>query len=114
MAPGRSVGATTRAEKLLAPLDASGSVHHTWGRRSSWELVAGVRGEFRRRWQSWLTLAVLTAVVGGLVLAAAGAGRRTATAFPRFVAAHGYDIYIYNNQPVREFRHASRCRLGHR
>lgn len=38
MAPGRSVGATTRAEKLLAPLDASGSVHHTWGRRSSWEL----------------------------------------------------------------------------
>ena len=56
--------------------------------------------EFRRRWRSWLVLAVLIAVVGGLVLAAAAAGRRTATAFPRFVVAHGYDFYVYNNQPV--------------
>ena len=56
--------------------------------------------EFRRRWRSWLILAVLIAVVAGLVLAAAAAGRRTATAFPRFVAAHGYDVYIYNNTPV--------------
>jgi hypothetical protein len=56
--------------------------------------------EVRRRWRSWLILVVLIAVVAGLVLAAAAAGRRTATAFPRFVAAHGYDVYIYNNQPV--------------
>ncbi len=56
--------------------------------------------EFRRRWRSWLVLAVLIAVVGGLVLAAAAAGRRTATAFPRFVTAHGFDVYVYNNQPV--------------
>ena len=56
--------------------------------------------EFRRRWRSWLILVVLIAVVGGLVLAAAAAGRRTATAFPRFVAAHGYDVYIYNDTPV--------------
>ena len=56
--------------------------------------------EFRRRWRSWLVLAVLIAVVGGLVLAAAAAGRRTATAFPRFVTAHGFDVYIYNNQPA--------------
>jgi len=56
--------------------------------------------ECRRRWRSWLALAVLIAVVGGLVLAAAAAGRRTATAFPRFVAAHGFDVYVYNNQPV--------------
>jgi len=56
--------------------------------------------EFRRRWRSWLILVVLIAVVGGLVLAAAAAGRRTATAFPRFVIAHGFDVYIYNNQPV--------------
>jgi hypothetical protein len=58
------------------------------------------RSELRRRWRSWLILVVLVAVVGGLVLAAAAAGRRTATAFPRFVAAHGYDVYIFNNQPV--------------
>jgi hypothetical protein len=59
------------------------------------------RTELRRRWRSWLILVVLIAVVGGLALAAAAAGRRTASAFPRFVAAHGYDAYIYNNQPVR-------------
>jgi len=58
--------------------------------------------EFRRRWRSWLMLVALIAVVGGLVLAAAAAGRRTATAFPRFVAAHGFDVYIYNNTPVPE------------
>lgn len=56
--------------------------------------------ELRRRWRSWLILTVLIAVVAGLVLAAAAAGRRTATAFPRFVASHGYDVYIYNQGPV--------------
>jgi ABC-type lipoprotein release transport system permease subunit len=59
------------------------------------------RTEFRSRWRSWLILVVLIAVVGGLTLGAVAAGRRTASAFPRFVAAHGYDVYIYNNQPVR-------------
>jgi len=58
------------------------------------------RTELRRRWRSWLLLVVLIAVVAGLVLAAAAAGRRTATAFPRFVASHGYDVYIYNQKPV--------------
>ncbi len=58
------------------------------------------RAEFRRRWRSWLILVVLIAVVGGLALAAVAAGRRTASAFPRFVAAHGYDVYIYNQSPV--------------
>ncbi len=56
--------------------------------------------EFRRRWRSWLVLVVLIALVGGLVLAAAAAGRRTATTFPRFVTAHGFDIYIFNDHPV--------------
>jgi hypothetical protein len=56
--------------------------------------------EFRRRWRSWLILVVLIAVVGGLVLAAVAAGRRTATAFPRFVAAHGYDFTIFNDQAL--------------
>jgi len=61
-------------------------------------LVIGA--EFRRRWRSWLILVVLIAFVGGLVLAAAAAGRRTATAFPRFVAAHGYDFAILDLQPL--------------
>src|ERR1700683_4179430 len=56
--------------------------------------------ELRRRWRSWLILVVLIAVVAGLVLAAAAAGRRTATAFPRFVSSYGYDVYIYNQKPV--------------
>jgi hypothetical protein len=56
--------------------------------------------ELRARWRSWLILVVLIALVAGLVLAAAAAGRRTATAFPRFVASHGYDVYIYNQEPV--------------
>jgi hypothetical protein len=56
--------------------------------------------ELRRRWRSWLILVVLIAMVGGLSLAAAAAGRRTATAFPRFVASYGYDVYIYNQKPV--------------
>jgi hypothetical protein len=58
------------------------------------------RAELRRRWHAWLILVVLIALVAGLVLAAAAAGRRTATAFPRFVASHGYDVYIYNQKPV--------------
>lgn len=61
-------------------------------------LVLGA--ELRRRWRSWLLLVVLIAVVAGLVLAAAAAGRRTATAFPHFVASYGYDVYIYNQKPV--------------
>jgi hypothetical protein len=55
--------------------------------------------EFRRRWRSWLILVVLIAVVAGLVLAAAAAGRRTATAFPRFVATHGYDFALLELHP---------------
>ena len=49
------------------------------------------RAESRRRWRSWLVLATLIAVVGGVALAAAVAGRRTDSAFPRFVAAYGSD-----------------------
>jgi hypothetical protein len=56
--------------------------------------------EFRRRWRSWLILVVLLSIAGGLVLAAAAAGRRTATAFPRFVATHGYDFAVLDLQPV--------------
>ncbi len=58
------------------------------------------RAEFRRRWRSWLVLATLIAVVGGVALAAAAAGRRTDSAFPRFVAAYGFDAGVYAMRPM--------------
>ena len=59
-----------------------------------------LRAEVRRRWRSWLAIALLISLVGGFVLAAAAAGRRTESAFPRFVAAHGFDAVVYANVPV--------------
>jgi hypothetical protein len=61
-------------------------------------LICGAR--FRQYWKSWLVLSVLIAAVGGLVLAAASAGRRTAVAFPDFAARHGYDVVVYNDHPL--------------
>jgi hypothetical protein len=61
-----------------------------------------LRAEFHRRWRSWLALAALIAVVSGLVLFATTAGRRTASAFPRFIAAHGYDAEVYSIGPLPE------------
>jgi ABC-type lipoprotein release transport system permease subunit len=54
----------------------------------------------RQRWRSWLALTLLTALVVGLVLAGASTSRRTATAFQRFEAAHGYDAFFYSANPV--------------
>jgi hypothetical protein len=54
----------------------------------------------RRQWRSWLALSVLIALVSGFVLAASAAGRRTGSAFPRFVADHGYDAVVYPSGPV--------------
>jgi hypothetical protein len=58
------------------------------------------RAELRARWRSWLAVAILISVVGGLVLAATAAGRRTDSAFPRFAAAHGFDSVVYATRPV--------------
>jgi ABC-type lipoprotein release transport system permease subunit len=55
---------------------------------------------YRRHWQSWLLLALLVAIGTGIVLAAVTAGRRADSAFPRFVAAHGYDAIVYSGQPL--------------
>jgi hypothetical protein len=43
---------------------------------------------------------VLIALVGGFVLAATAAGRRTDSAFSGFLAAHGVDAEAYATQPV--------------
>jgi ABC-type lipoprotein release transport system permease subunit len=54
----------------------------------------------RLQWKSWLALAALVALVGGFVMAAAATGRRTAAAFPGFVARHGYDALVYSGRPL--------------
>jgi hypothetical protein len=61
-----------------------------------------VGAEFRHRWRSWLSLALLVAIVGALVLATAAAGRRTASAFPRFAAQYGFNSFVYSTQPRPE------------
>src|SRR5580693_6861806 len=59
-----------------------------------------LRVRLRQHWKSWLALAALVALVGGFVLAAAATGRRTAAAFPDFVARHGYDAIVYSGRPL--------------
>ena len=59
-----------------------------------------MRGQFRQRWPSWLVLALLVGLVSGLAMAAAVAARRTESAFPRFLAAHGYDAVLYTDVPL--------------
>lgn len=58
------------------------------------------RTEVRRRWRSWLALSVLIAVVGGLAMGAAAAGRRTASAYPQYVTKYGFDAVIYSTRPL--------------
>ena len=58
------------------------------------------RAEFRHRWRSWLYLALLVTLVSGLVLAGIAAGRRTATAFPRYLAAYGSDVEAFSFKPI--------------
>ena len=59
-----------------------------------------LHARLRQQWRSWLALAALVALVGGFVMAAAATGRRTAAAFPGFVARHGYDAIVYSGRPL--------------
>jgi hypothetical protein len=59
-----------------------------------------LRAQARLRWRSWLAVVILISVIGGFVLAAAAAGRRTDAAFPDFVARHGFDAAVYAQRPV--------------
>lgn len=56
--------------------------------------------ELRHRWRSWLALALLVALVSGVAMAAAAAGRRTESAVPGFLAEHGYDSIVYALHPL--------------
>jgi ABC-type lipoprotein release transport system permease subunit len=59
-------------------------------------VVMLLRTQLRRHWRSWLALAALAMLAGGFVLAAASTARRTAAAFPDFLARHGYDAVVYS------------------
>ena len=58
------------------------------------------RATARYRWQSWLALCLLVSLASGLVSAAVEAGDRTASAFPRFAAAHGFDAALFSFGPL--------------
>jgi hypothetical protein len=45
-----------------------------------------VRAGLRARWRSWLALALVAGVVGGLVTAVAAGARRTDAAYPSLIA----------------------------
>jgi ABC-type lipoprotein release transport system permease subunit len=59
-----------------------------------------LHGQWRQHAKSWLALAMLAALVGGLVMAAAATARATAAAFPGFVARYGYDDVVYTARPL--------------
>jgi ABC-type lipoprotein release transport system permease subunit len=59
-----------------------------------------LRAQLRQHGKSWLALAGLVALVGGLVMAAAATARATAAAFPDFAARHGYDDIVYTGRPL--------------
>ncbi|HEY0936897.1 MAG TPA: FtsX-like permease family protein, partial [Trebonia sp.] len=54
----------------------------------------------RQQWRAWLLLTLLVTTGTGVTLAAITAGRRADSAFPDFVAAHGYDAVVYAAQPL--------------
>jgi hypothetical protein len=58
-----------------------------------------LRAEWRRRWPSWLALALLVAVIGGTVLSGASAARRTVSALPQFVNRYGYNAEVFGEIP---------------
>jgi hypothetical protein len=62
------------------------------------------RAERRARWRSWVAIAALISVVGGLVLAAGAAGGRTEGAFPSFLSVHGFDVAFYAAKPLPSVR----------
>jgi hypothetical protein len=61
-----------------------------------------LRAQLRQHGRSWLALALLAALVGGLVMAAAATARSTAAAFPRFAARYGYDDIVYTPRELPE------------
>jgi FtsX-like permease family len=59
-----------------------------------------LRAQLRQHGKSWLALAMLVALVGGLVMAATVTARATAAAFPDFLGRYGYDDVVYTARPL--------------
>ncbi len=74
-------------------------------------VVMLLRSQLRRHWRSWLALAVLAMLAGGFVMAAASTARRTAAAFPEFVARYGYDAVVYSAHPLPSLASIARVAL---
>ncbi len=71
-------------------------------------VVMLLRTQQRQHWRSWLALAALVALAGGIVIAAVTTARRTAAAFPDFVSRYGYDAIVYSGQSARDRQAAVR------
>ena len=56
-----------------------------------------LHAQLRQHGKSWLALAVLVALVGGLVMAAAVTARRDRGRVPGFLARYGYDAVVYSS-----------------
>src|SRR6266700_2064687 len=83
------------------PGPARETVARTGDREASVGAVAVLlRTQLRQHGKSWLALAVLAALAGGFVMAAASTARRTTVAFPGFAARHGYDVIVYSARPL--------------
>jgi hypothetical protein len=58
------------------------------------------RVELRSRWRDWLTLAVVTGLAGGVLIATAAGARRTDTALARYLVAYRFrDASVFANDP---------------
>lgn len=63
-----------------------------------------LRVEARSRWRTWIGLALLTGVVGGVVIACLAGARRTETAYHRFLAGtRAYDVLVSNGSTPENF-----------
>jgi ABC-type lipoprotein release transport system permease subunit len=59
-------------------------------------ILVRARADIRRRWRSWLGLALLVAIAGGGVLTLAAGARRTNSAYPRFLRAkRAADVFLF-------------------
>ena len=82
-------------------------------------MVAGwlvLRAEFRRRWRTWLMLALIAGLFAGAVQAAAAGARRTDAAYPSLVAwSQPPDVLLYSfpgqSQTFGQFSMAAVARL---
>ena len=82
-------------------------------------MIAGwlvLRAELRRRWRTWLMLALIAGLFAGAVQAAAAGARRTDAAYPSLVAwSHPPDALLYSfpgqSQTFGQFSMAAAARL---